>query len=62
MRPVLDWSNEFLRVDRPGLPGGPLEINYLEAYCRAGAHDRDWRETVIPHTTRVTRARRDGSE
>lgn len=61
MPPSLSWSNGFLRVDMPGLPGGPLEIHYLEAYCRAGAHERDWNDTVIPHTTRVNRARRDGS-
>jgi hypothetical protein len=61
MHPALSWASGFLRVDMPGLPGSPLEILYLEAYCRAGAHDRDWRETVIPHTTRITRARRDGS-
>ena len=43
----------------PGLPGGSLELLYLEAYCRAGAHDRDWRETVIPHRTAWKRGRRD---
>jgi hypothetical protein len=61
MRPALSWSDGFLYVDMPGLPGSPLHVHYLEAYCRAGAHDRAWDETVIPHTTRVTRSLRDGS-
>src|SRR5690606_11843410 len=33
------------------LPDRPLEIHYLEAYCRPGSTDRDWHETVIPHKT-----------
>ncbi len=60
-KPTIQWSDGFLYVDFPELPGDPLEILYLEAYCRAGAHDRDWGETVIPHTSRVTRRLRDGS-
>jgi hypothetical protein len=50
-----------LHVDMPGLPGSPLHVHYLEAYCRAGSHDRVWSETVIPHTTRVTRTLHDGA-
>ncbi len=34
------------------LPGGQLQVDYLEAYCRAGSTDADWvRHTVIPHRT-----------
>jgi hypothetical protein len=30
-------------------PGRRLEILYLEAYCRSGARDVEWKKTVIPH-------------
>jgi hypothetical protein len=45
------WENQFLAV-AGDFPGGEIRINYLEAYCRAGSTDRDWRETTIPHTSR----------
>jgi len=31
---------------------GQIRVNYLEAYCRPGSTDRDWKETVIPHEAR----------
>lgn len=58
----LAWADNLLSIDAPGLPGGPLKVNYLEAYCRAGSTDRDWRQTVIKHTTRVVSANADGRE
>jgi len=45
------WDQHFLTVSGD-FPGGEIRINYLEAYCRAGSTDRDWRETTIPHTSR----------
>jgi len=45
------WENQFLTVTGD-FPGGEIRINYLEAYCRAGSTDRDWRETTIPHACR----------
>jgi hypothetical protein len=33
---------------------------YLEAYCRPGSTDREWRETVIPHRVEFVEASRDG--
>ena len=45
------WDHHFLTVSGD-FPGGEIRINYLEAYCRAGSTDRDWRETTIPHTSR----------
>lgn len=30
-------------------PGKRVDILYLEAYCRSGAHDVAWQKTVIPH-------------
>ncbi|HMO64937.1 MAG TPA: hypothetical protein PKE47_06900, partial [Verrucomicrobiota bacterium] len=48
---TLRRDGHWLLVERPDLPGGALLINYLEAYCRPGAHEADWvRHTVIPHT------------
>jgi hypothetical protein len=38
------------------LPGGELEVWYLEAYCRPGSTDRDWKETVIGHRTELVSA------
>ncbi|MBI3879467.1 MAG: hypothetical protein HY301_05315 [Verrucomicrobia bacterium] len=47
---TLERSNNFLIVHGPQLPGGHFKINYLEAYCRAGSTDADWRtHTVIHH-------------
>src|SRR5262249_23734145 len=48
---TIRWEKNFLYVRGPKVPGGEIEINYLEAYCRPGSTDRDWRETVIGHTT-----------
>lgn len=51
----ISWTNNLLSVTGPALPGGRLDIWYLEAFCRSSAHDRDWRQTVLPHkTTLVT--------
>jgi hypothetical protein len=44
------WDKNMLTVTGP-FPGGKIETWYLEAYCRSGARDRNWKETVIPHTT-----------
>jgi len=51
-RPTLTLSrtNNFLVVHGPQIPGGSFHINYLEAYCRAGSTDADWRQhTMILH-------------
>jgi hypothetical protein len=56
------WEKNFLRVRGEGVPGQEIEIHYLEAYCRPGSTDRDWRETVIGHETEKVSAREDGSE
>ena len=47
----LHHDGHFLEIRGEGIPGGPIRINYLEAYCRAGSTDADWvKHTVIPHT------------
>ena len=47
---VIAWDRNYLTI-RGEFPGSEIRIHYLEAYCRPGSTDRDWRDTVIPHTT-----------
>lgn len=47
------WTPNVLRVSDPRVPGGAVEILYLEAFCRPGGHDRDWGETRVPHRTEL---------
>jgi hypothetical protein len=56
----LSWEKNFLTITGPKIPGGDIKILYLEAYCRPGSTDRDWRETVIGHKTELLDADRDG--
>lgn len=56
----LAWRKNILTVSSPRLPGGKVEIWYLEAFCRSGSTNRDWRETVIPHRTEMIAADADG--
>jgi hypothetical protein len=46
----LAWEKNMLAVTGQ-FPGGRIDTLYLEAYCRSGARDRVWKETVIPHST-----------
>jgi|ERR1043166_4656929 hypothetical protein len=57
---TVSWTNNLLTVQGPNLPGGKLEIWYLEAFCRAGSTDRDWHQTTLPHKTTLSSASRDG--
>ncbi len=59
---TIEWRDEKLTVRGAQLPGGVLEIQQLEAFCRKGAHDRDWQETVIPHRTRIVTASSDKTQ
>jgi hypothetical protein len=60
------WADNRLSIEAPAgqspIPGGKLVVNYLEAYCRPGSTDRDWRETVIKHATRLVSAADNGHE
>jgi hypothetical protein len=47
----ISWTNNLLTVTGTNLPGGKLQVWYLEAFCRTGAHHRDWRQTTLPHKT-----------
>jgi len=53
------WDQNYLTI-RGEFPGEELKILYLEAYCRPGSTDRDWKETVIPHTAEKLEATADG--
>jgi hypothetical protein len=60
-RPLtLSWSNNFLTIHGAHLPGGALQVLYLEAYCRPGSTNRDWGQTVIQHATELLARRPDG--
>ncbi len=48
---AISWEKEFLTITHRELPDSPVSIHYLEAFCRPGSTDRNWHETVIPHTT-----------
>lgn len=47
----LAWKSNVLKISSPQLPTGPLEVWYLEAFCRSGAHTQSWDRTKIPHHT-----------
>lgn len=54
----IDWDKNFLTI-HGDFPGKIIRVNYLEAYCRPGSTDRDWKETVIGHRTELVSARED---
>jgi len=58
---TLDWKDNLLTVSGDEIPGGKVEIWYLEAYCRPNSTDADWdRHTVIGHRTELIRRSDDG--
>ncbi len=56
---TIAWEKNYLTI-RGDFPSGELKILYLEAYCRPGSTDRDWKETVIPHSAEQIEASVDG--
>ncbi len=48
------WTNNMLRITGPQVPGGYVEIWYLEAFCKSGSTHRKWDQTTIPHKTELT--------
>jgi len=50
----ISWTNNILTLSDARLPGGKLEVWYLEAFCRSGAGTREWRKTTLPHQTTLT--------
>lgn len=58
----IDWKDNLLTVNGDEIPGGRVEVWYLEAYCRANSADADWdRHTVIGHETELIRRSDDGT-
>lgn len=53
---TISWKDRYLEVHGEHIPGGPIRTHYLEAYCRPGSTDRDWKETVIPHDSQLISA------
>ncbi|MEA3368626.1 MAG: hypothetical protein U9R68_11000, partial [Planctomycetota bacterium] len=59
---TLAWRSGFLTVRGEDLPGGKVEILYLEAYCRSNSRTTDWgKHTVIRHRTEIVSASGDGT-
>ena len=58
----LSWTNNLLTVRDARLPGGSLEVYYLEAFCLPGGHDRPWGQTRLPHQTALITTAPDASE
>jgi hypothetical protein len=54
------WEKDFLTISGKNIPGNEIRVNYLEAYCRDGSTDRDWRETTIGHKTELVSSENDG--
>lgn len=49
---TLARKDNMLIIGAPQVPGREIQINYLEAYCRAGSTDADWvKHTVVGHKT-----------
>jgi hypothetical protein len=57
---TLSWAENMLTVRGRDIPGGAVKVWYMEAFCRPGSTDRDWNQTVIPHTTKLVEADPDG--
>jgi hypothetical protein len=54
------WEQRYLEVRGAKIPGGLIRTHYLEAYCRPGSTTREWKQTVIPHTSRLVSSSEDG--
>ena len=47
----ISWNDNVLSIQDAGLSAGRIDVNYLEAFCRAGSHDREWKDTLNRHRT-----------
>ena len=57
---TISWDNNILSVHGSHLPGGQIDIWYLEAYCRANSQTTDWgQHTVVGHRTVKKHASKD---
>jgi hypothetical protein len=56
----LSWKENKLTIRGP-FTGGEIRVLYLEAYCRAGSTDADWRtHTTVGHRTDLLESAPDG--
>ena len=55
----ITWDKNYLTIEANWM-AGPVKVNYLEAYCRAGSTDRDWGKTVIKHEAELVSVSEDG--
>jgi hypothetical protein len=59
---TIDWKDNLLTIRGDQIPGGKVEVWYLEAYCRPNSTDADWdKHTVIGHETELVRRNDDGT-
>lgn len=56
----ISWDKRYLEI-RGEFPGNLIRVHYLEAYCRPGSTDREWKETVIQHDSVLTSRSSDGT-
>ena len=47
----ISWNESILSIQGTDLFACGVDVNYLEAFCRAGSHDREWKGTLIRHKT-----------
>lgn len=52
---TITWEKNYLTI-HGDFPGDEIRVHYLEAYCRPNSTDRNWRETVIPHSAELVEA------
>jgi hypothetical protein len=58
----LAWQKNVLKITGDKLPGGTLDVWWLEAFCRRGSTKRPWNETTIPHMTELVSADENGQQ
>ncbi|VAX37543.1 FIG00927127: hypothetical protein [hydrothermal vent metagenome] len=59
---TITWNKNYLEIHGDHLPGKIMRVHYLEAYCRAGSTDREWRKTTIAHKTELISASKNKKE
>ncbi|MCE5277048.1 MAG: hypothetical protein ABFD92_08195 [Planctomycetaceae bacterium] len=59
---TLTFSDNMLTIHGPHLPGGAVEICYMETYCRAGSTARDWGQTAMMYQAELLRISEDGKQ
>ena len=59
--PRLSWEKNILTIAGDGIPGGKVEILYLEAYCRSKSTNQEWKLTTFGHKTEKIEQAPDGS-